>query len=148
MFPPKNIGYHTRLVSDGTKVTGGSFGGAIDMETVNRLVRAHFEVAIKPSGRGVFVDKQGREVWLYLGIDATRTEKGKVAYKAWQDQCAAEAEAEEELREVHEAEIAQAMDGLSHAEILARLRGDPLRPRFEARLTLQRPVQGFALPAF
>ena len=35
-----NIGYHTRLYKDNNvKVTGGAFGGAIDRDTVERLVK-------------------------------------------------------------------------------------------------------------
>jgi len=80
----KNIGYHTRLYSDNTKkVVGGSFGGQIDQETVERLVNAHFTVKIKPSGHGVFVDREGREVSLYFTIDALSTEKGRQAKSQW-----------------------------------------------------------------
>lgn len=76
----KNIGYHPRLDSDNrVKVVGGSFGGTIDMETVERLVKAHFTVIVKPSGRPVFVDKQGREVSLYISVDPAGTEAGRVA---------------------------------------------------------------------
>ena len=75
----KNIGYHTRLYTDNTrKIVGGSFGGQIDAETVERLVNLHFEVFVKPSGRAVFVDQQGREVHLYLSVDPENTEKGKM----------------------------------------------------------------------
>lgn len=78
----KNIGYHTRLDNaNSCKVTGGSFGGAVDQETVERLVNHHFSVRIKPSGRAVFVDKQDREVSLYITVDPLSTEKGKQALK-------------------------------------------------------------------
>ena len=62
----KSISYHTRQVGTDRKVVGGSFGGNIDTETVDRLVNAHFTVKVKPSGHAVFVDKQEREVGLYL----------------------------------------------------------------------------------
>ena len=76
----KNIGYHTRLISDNTvKVVGGSFGGRFDIETANRLVKSHFSVAVKQSGRAVFVDKRGREVSLYFTVDAGETDAGKKA---------------------------------------------------------------------
>lgn len=78
----KNIGYHTRLDSNNTvKVTGGSFGGSTDQETIERLVNAHFSVRIKPSGRAVFVDNQDREVTLYITVDPMSTEKGKKVAK-------------------------------------------------------------------
>ena len=58
-----NIGWHTRLYSDNkVKVSGGSFGGNIDQETVERLVKAWFTVNIKPSGAGVFVDCELRRL--------------------------------------------------------------------------------------
>lgn len=80
----KKIGYHTRLENaNSCKVTGGSFGGAIDQETVERLVNVHFSVRIKPSGRAVFVDKQDREVSLYITVDPLSTEKGKQALRDW-----------------------------------------------------------------
>ena len=37
MMKNKSIGFHTRLCSDDTKVTGGSFGGRIDDEIMRRL---------------------------------------------------------------------------------------------------------------
>ena len=117
-----NIGYHTRLWSDNTvKATGGSFGGSIDMETVNRLMRL-FEVVVKPSGTPVFVDRQGREVTLYLTVDAASTEKGKVAMAAWRKEREAQVRREEEQAEERASEVAQAMEGLSHDKIMARLR--------------------------
>lgn len=77
-----SIGYHTRLDSNNTvRVTGGSFGGGINQETVERLVNAHFQVKILSSGRGVFVDRQGREVSLYLSVDPLSTEAGQIAQK-------------------------------------------------------------------
>lgn len=79
----KNIGYHTRLHLNNTiKVCGGSFGGTLDIETANRLVNAHFSVTVKNSGRPVFVDREGREVALYISVDPETTDKGKVAMKA------------------------------------------------------------------
>lgn len=35
-----------------------------------------FDVVIKPSGAGVFVDKEGREVSLYFHVDPLKTVKG------------------------------------------------------------------------
>lgn len=121
---PSNIGYHTRLYSDNTvKVCGGSFGGSIDMETVNRLVRVHCpSVVVKPSGTAVFVDREGREVRLYVSVDVDKTEIGKQAIKEWRE---AQIKAEEEAefrREKEEAEIERLMRGLSHEEIVRRLK--------------------------
>lgn len=72
-----NICYHTRLYSDNTKkVVGGSFSGQFDWQTVNSLVNNYFDVVIKPSGAGIFVDKDGREVSLYFSVDPLKTVKG------------------------------------------------------------------------
>lgn len=119
----KNIGYHTRLDNNNTiKVVGGSFGGSIDMETVNRLVMSHFTVVVKNSGRPIFVDKQGREVSLYLNVDAGSTEKGAEALKAWRVELAKRLEEEEDQAERNQEEIDHLMEGLSHEEIVRRLR--------------------------
>ena len=70
----KNIGYHTRLINNNaSKVCGGSFGGALDLETANRLVNTHFNVIVKTSGTPVFVDREGREVSLYMSVDPSLT---------------------------------------------------------------------------
>lgn len=121
-----NIGYHTRLYSDNTcKVVGGSFGGSMDIETVNRLVKSHFSVVVKNSGTPVFVDKEGREVTLYLTVDAGSSEKGLQALKAWRAEQAKLAVEAENRREREQDEIDQLLEGLSHEEIVRRLRGIP-----------------------
>lgn len=119
----KNISYHTRLYSDNTvKVVGGSFGGSIDMETVNRLARL-FTVIVKTSGTPVFVDREGREVRLYLCVDAGSTKKGTEALKEWRAERAKQLEEEEAQLEREQGEIDQLMEGLSHEEVIRRLRG-------------------------
>ena len=120
----KNISYHTRLDNNNTiKVVGGSFGGSIDMETVNRLVRSHFTIVVKNSGRPVFVDKQMREVSLYLSVDAGSTEQGTQVLKEWRAARAKQLEEEEDQAERNQEEIDQLTEGLSHEEIVRRLRG-------------------------
>ena len=115
----KNIGYHTRLCSDNSvKVVGGSFGGRIDDDTVNRLVNAHLTVIIKPSGRGVFVDRESREVSLYLSIDPLETEAGRKALDA--DKVRRQALQLVEDEKV--SEIEDLMSSMSPEEILERLR--------------------------
>lgn len=122
----KNIGYHTRLYSDNTrKIVGGSFGGAIDQETVERLVKSQFEVVVKPSGTAVFVDREGREVRLYLSVDADTTEKGAKALAAWRAERTKQEREAEERREREEAEIDDLTSGLSHEEIVRRLSAKP-----------------------
>ena len=117
----RNIGYHTRAWADGTKVCGGSFGGSINQETVERLVKAHFKVIVKPSGRPVFVDRMDREVHLYIAVDPRVTKVGMEALCKWQVVRRAvllQAEAEEKVREIEEL-----LDSLSHEEIVRRLKG-------------------------
>lgn len=120
---PKNIGYHTRSWADGTKICGGSFGGGINLETVERLVKSHFKVTVKPSGTPVFVDRMGREVHLYITVDPRVTKAGVEALGEWQAVRRAillqeQAAAEEKVREIEEL-----MDSLSHEEIVRRLKG-------------------------
>ncbi len=118
----KNIGYHTRLYADNTvKVAGGSFGGSIDMETVNRLVRM-FTVVVKPSGTPVLVDQEGREVRLYLSVDVVDTEAGKAALIAWRAQREAQEHMRQEQQETEDAEIANLIGAIGYDEAVRRLR--------------------------
>lgn len=116
----KNIGYHTRSRKDGTKLVGGSFGGAIDQDTVERISRL-FTVVVKPSGTPVFVDGKGNEVFLYFSIDPQNTEKGKQAIKEYNLKRELELKKEQEILEQQKRELQEAMEGLSHSEILAKL---------------------------
>ncbi len=116
-----NIGYHTRLVSNSDKVCGGSFGGTLDLETANRLVNNHFKVIVKPSGTPVFVDREGREVYLYLSVDPGKTTKGAEAIMAWRVEKNRQDEEEERRREAQQEELDSAMSGLTHEEIIRRL---------------------------
>jgi hypothetical protein len=121
----QNIGYHTRLYKDNTvKVCGGSFGGSIDGDTVERLVNAMFTVKVLQSGTPVFVDREGREVRLYLSVDADKTNKGALAlqnYRIERDRLEQERQAQSE-REQNE--IDQLMADLTHDEIIKRLKGE------------------------
>lgn len=120
-----NIGYHTRACSDDRKITGGSFGGQVDMQTANRLVQSFFTVRVKPSGHAVFVDKEGREVRLYFTIDAGKTDKGLLALKEWHKERARLEALAEEQRAQQQAEIDELTSGLTHDEIVRRLKGKP-----------------------
>lgn len=120
----KNISYHTRLESDNRiKVVGGSFMGAIDADTVERLTRNFFTVTVKSSGRAVFVDNQNREVSLYLSVDPESTNIGALAVKKYhtEKERADSKAAEQQARK--EREIEKLMNGLTHAEIVKRLKG-------------------------
>lgn len=127
-----NIGWHARSTVDDRKLVGGSFGGEFSMDTanrlVNRLVNNLFDVVIKPSGTARFVDKSGREVRLYMSIDACNTEKGKAVLKEWREARRIEAEREAELEERRQSELEEAMRGLSHEEVLRRLALQPPDP--------------------
>ncbi|USN14530.1 winged helix-turn-helix DNA-binding protein [Brevundimonas phage vB_BpoS-Domovoi] len=114
----KNIGYHTRLKSDNTvKAAGGSFGGDFGQETAERLVKAQFTVKVRPSGSLTFVDRQGREVSLYMTIDPETTEAGKAALAEHRRaQAAAQAVEDDKARQVQDL-----MDTMTNDEIIARL---------------------------
>ena len=120
-----NIGYHTRLdIDNKVKVVGGSFGGSLDMETANRLVASQFTVVVKPSGRAVFVDGSGRQVSLYISVDASSTVVGRAALKAYY-KVKAKSDAEQEaLHEKQSNELESLMGNLTHDEIVQRLKGD------------------------
>ncbi len=116
-----NICYHTRLHdAQHTKVTGGSFGGSIDMETVNRLVKAHFTVQYTNSGRAVFVDKNGRPVSLYITVNPESTEVGK---QAWEGQRAQRLEKQRQ-EEAKEKELKDILDFMTTEQALAILKGE------------------------
>ena len=121
---PKNVGYHTRLGSNDTiKICGGSFGGSLDLETANRLINNHrYEVIVKPSGTPVFVDREGREVRLYFSVDPTMTTKGQEALSTWRKNRAREIEEDDRLAESRKEQLAEAMAGLSHDEIIRRIK--------------------------
>lgn len=119
----KNIGYHTRLFEhNSTKVCGGSFGGQMDMETVDRLVKSHFKVVIKNSGNGVFVDKEGREVSLYITVDPLKTVAGKEA-KAKHNEKERERISKLEKEESQKMEIIEElMEKMTIEEIIEKLK--------------------------
>lgn len=75
-----NIGWHIRCFQTGDKLQGGSFGGDVDMSTADRLVKSFLIVETDAAGNPYFIDKKtGKRVWLYISIDARKTEAGKAA---------------------------------------------------------------------
>lgn len=120
----KYIGYHTRLFSDNThKVSGGIFPGPINATTVDNLVTSHFTVSVY-DGRCVLVDRDSREVTLYLSVDAAETTKGVEALRVWRlESERLEAEAKRR-REMEEGELGHLMQNLTHEEIVKRLKGN------------------------
>ena len=121
----KSIGFQTRSYADSSiKIGGGCFGGSLDIETINRLVHNHkFTVVIKPSGSAVFVDKEGREVWLSVTVKPADTIIGAEALRKYRADKAKEAEKNEAQAEQEREEIDALLDGLTHAEIIQRLKG-------------------------
>lgn len=112
------IVYDTRSYNNDTvKISSGSFGGNIDWSTINRLVNSQFEVMVKNSGSCVFVDKSGREVCLYLAIDASKTDKGKISLKEFYK----EKERMADLERMENDRIKDLLDSMTNEEILARL---------------------------
>lgn len=117
-----NIGYHTRLDSNNTiKAGGGSFGGELSLETANRLVNAFFTVAIKNSGKPVFVDRYGKEVSLYISVDAAATKKGQEALKFYRAERHRIQMKQEKIDNRNQDEIEALMGGLTQEEIISRL---------------------------
>lgn len=81
-----SISYHTRLISDHkVKVTGGVRQGTYDQPLVDSLA-SDFTAVVKPSGRVVFVDSEGREVSLYIHVYPQDTAAGKAALAAHREQ--------------------------------------------------------------
>lgn len=117
----KSIGWHTRLRSDlKVKTRGGGFGGQIDIATIDRLVKAHFTVRELPSGTLTFVDKEGRDVNLYISVDPDMTEVGKAAAKAAQ---ALRMTVQQKLDE-RRAVLDDLLDGLDIEEAIRRLKSE------------------------
>lgn len=119
----RNICFHTRLQGTDQKTTGGTFGGCIDQETVERLAKAWFTVEVTPTGRPVFVDRQGRRVSAYIYIDPADTEIGKKALANWRAEKAAKQAELEKHEAARQAELEELMDGMTHEEIIRKLRG-------------------------
>jgi hypothetical protein len=118
----RNIGYHTRLNSDNSvKLVGGSFGGQVDEDTINRLVSHHFTVKIKPSGTPVFVDTCDREVNLYISVDPKNTAIGKIAIEKFRIEECKRIEELEKREAAEAATISDLMSTMTFEEIVARL---------------------------
>ena len=115
----KSIGYHTRICGGDTKASGGSFGGSIDAETVERLVNANFSVVVKNSGRAVFVDRHNREVRCYISVDPETTQKGIEALAADRKRREELSRIEERQEEERQEAIDELTAGLTTEQIKA-----------------------------
>ena len=121
-FPSNtSINYRTRIADDdvisATSVWEASslFRGAIDAETVERLVDHHFKVKITDKGAVYFEDRNGKIVHLYIRVKPEHVKQGVQLAKAWRVEQRAK---EEQLQQ----EIDRLMDGMTREEILDRLR--------------------------
>ena len=116
-----SIHYCTRLVDadlmSATSVWEASslFRGAIDAETVERLVDHHFKVKITDKGVVYFEDRNGKIVRLYIRVKPAHVKQGVQLAKAWRAEQRAK---KEQLQQ----EIDMLMDGMTQEEILDRLR--------------------------
>lgn len=114
----KSIVYHTRGSMTGVRITGGSFSGSFDIDTVNRLLRAHkYTAIVKPSGHTVFVDSAGREVSLYLFVDPAETGIGNEAIVNHR----AEMNRLQKLDEAKERRVNELIANMTTDELLERL---------------------------
>lgn len=120
----KNICFHTRLANGDQKTTGGTFGGSYDLDTIERLSKAWFTVQVRNSGRPVFVDRQGREVNVYIYVDPMDTEIGRKAVAECRAERRRRYEAEDALEQARQEELETLMDSMPHEEIVRRLKGE------------------------
>ncbi len=113
------VSYQTRLYGDDNyKVIGGSFDGAINLETVNQFVNSRFSIVVKKNGKPVFVDSKGREVTFYLSVDPSTSEKGAKAIKDSRAELAKQAKEAENRRKLEQDEIDKLLSCLSHDDIV------------------------------
>ncbi len=118
----KNIGYHTRLYgNDSVKLSGGVFGGSIDLETIERLTKYHFKVIIKNSGNAVFVNNNNQEVNLYIKVDPNITTIGKEAKNKYLEEQKKKLIQEEEQENIKKNLINELIDTMSLDEIIKKL---------------------------
>lgn len=75
--------YHFRDMK-GPKIVGGSLGMSrpLTLDEGAAQVVAMLDVSVTTSGRVRFTHK-GSEVYAYLSLDPSETEKGKAAKRAW-----------------------------------------------------------------
>jgi hypothetical protein len=77
--------YHTRDANkNSVKITGGMLHASSHDDAAMKAAH-NLAVIIKPSGSPVFVDRQGREVSLYISVHPEHTEQGKAALRAFQE---------------------------------------------------------------
>lgn len=105
--------YHIRN-SKGEKILGGTIGmsNGIDLNlAADRIVKEH-DMIVTNSGRVSFA-KNGAEVFIYLSVDPSETDKGKKILKEWHAERAKKLKEEEEERlDKQSEELNEALEGI------------------------------------
>ena len=105
-----NIIYCTTPVATDTNVRK-SFGGAIDAQTIERLIERHFKVVINEKGAVNFEDRNGELVRLYIRVRPHQTKQGELRLKEYRAAKLAEEYAKEQ-------ELEMLMQSMTTEEIL------------------------------
>lgn len=105
-----SIIYCTIPVDTDTNVRKG-FGGAIDAQTIERLIERHFKVVINEKGTVNFEDRNGELVHLYIRVRPHQTKQGELLLKEYRAAKRAEEYAKEQ-------ELEMLMQSMTTEEIL------------------------------
>ena len=105
-----SIIYCTIPVDTDTTVRKG-FGGAIDAQTIERLIERHFKVVINEKGTVNFEDRNGELVHLYIRVRPHQTKQGELLLKEYRAAKRAEEYAKEQ-------ELEMLMQSMTTEEIL------------------------------
>jgi hypothetical protein len=112
--------YHTRCYRSGSKLSGGTIHADNYQDAIEKISRM-FQVAMTPTGNLYYIDKQNRDVYLYISIHpeytingieqvksirAERTKRQQIAYT------------EEERKRV---QLESILDGISIDEAIEKL---------------------------
>lgn len=126
-----SICYQTRLQhNDSVKVCSGTFGITspgkyFDSDTIERLLKNHgYGVTFNRSGTAIFTDDKERNVRLYILVDPLHTSIGQEAHKKYIAEKLRLEQEELERLEAQQEELDEAMSGLSHEEVIRRLKGE------------------------
>lgn len=113
----KSIYYNIRDSLTGEKLSGGSFSGELNQDTVDRLVAGRLSVVVSQSGDPFFINNKGRRVSLYIGISPAETTAGRLALADYRDKEEARVKAERQ----RERDLQALLDGMSTDEAIALL---------------------------
>lgn len=98
-------------------IRSGAFPGPLSVDTLNKLVSTHFSATVRPGGLPCFADNSGKEIRLYVTVDAALTDCGQEALRRYY----AERRAREREESLKEERIKTLMDSMTTDEILRRL---------------------------